>query len=121
MVAPSKRVPKRGHFSSWGLIRLRMGLGWRTDIAALPQRINLHLPHPEEWTSAFVQCTGLNYKTWLICTLYSASKLESSSPLSLLICAGNYRLRGDGAVMGLTADWTKSGHSENIHIAGLDV
>ncbi len=29
----------------------------------------------------------------------------------MLIYTGNYRLRGD--VMGLTGDWTKSGHSEN--------
>lgn len=43
--------------------------------------------------------------------------MESTSPLSLLIYTGNYRLRGDGTMMGLTGDWTKSGHSENTHTA----
>lgn len=42
LTALSKTVAKCGHFSG-GLIRLRMGLGWRIEIAVLPQGINLHL------------------------------------------------------------------------------
>lgn len=48
----SVRAPKLVKCSSCGLIRPRMGRGWRTDIFALPGRINLHLPHPEQWHGA---------------------------------------------------------------------
>lgn len=50
-------------------------------------------------------------------TLLCFSNWKSTSPLSLLIYTGNYQLRGDGTVMSLTGEWTKSGHTENIHTA----